>query len=53
MSKSISTRPLEMRGNDLSLGSFPGGYIPKGIYTPPAEMPPVVEMAEIEMEAVS
>ena len=53
MSKSISTRPLEMRGNDLSLGSFPGGYIPKGIYTPPAEMPPLPEMVEIKTEAVS
>ena len=53
MTDFISRLPWEMPGNGRSLGSFPRGYIPYGIYTPPAEMPPVVEMAEIETEAVS
>ena len=40
MTDSVSLLSREMPGNTPSLGSFPRGYIPKGIYTPHGKCPP-------------
>lgn len=53
MTDFVSHLPWEMPGNGLYLGSFPGGYIPKGIYTPRGKCPPCWEAVGNEAEVLS
>ena len=53
MTDFISHLTWEMPGNGRSLGSFPRGYIPYGIYTPRGKCPTLVEMVGNKTEAVS